>query len=47
LKENIALFDFALSAEEMKTIDGLNKNRRYNDPGDFCEGMGLFCPIYD
>jgi D-xylose reductase len=48
MKENRALFDFYLSKEDMQAIDGLNKNRRYNDPGDFCEpGMGTFCPIYE
>ncbi len=29
LVENIAIFDFALSADEMKEIDKLNKNRRF------------------
>ncbi|KAL7484753.1 hypothetical protein ACHAW6_010367 [Cyclotella cf. meneghiniana] len=48
MQENRALFDFYLSKEEMLAIDGLNQNRRYNDPGDFCEpGMGTFCPIYE
>jgi D-xylose reductase len=32
----------------MKALDALNQNRRYNDPGAFCEpGMGTFCPIYE
>ncbi|KAL3772242.1 hypothetical protein ACHAWO_012640 [Cyclotella atomus] len=48
MKENRALFDFYLTFEDMTAIDGMNKNRRYNDPGDFCEpGMGTFCPIYE
>ena len=48
LAENIALFDFALTEAEMATIDSLNKNRRYNDPGVFAEGaFGTFCPIYE
>ena len=48
LAENIALFDFALTEAEMGTIDSLNKNRRYNDPGVFAEGaFGTFCPIYE
>jgi diketogulonate reductase-like aldo/keto reductase len=48
MEENRSLFDFYLSKEDMIAIDGLNKNRRYNDPGDFCEpGMGTFCPIYE
>lgn len=48
LAENINVFDFELTAEEMKAIASLNKNKRYNDPGHFAEGaFGLFCPIYD
>ncbi|KAL7580999.1 hypothetical protein ACA910_005810 [Epithemia clementina (nom. ined.)] len=46
--ENREVFDFYLTRTEMELIDGLNKNRRYNDPGDFCEGaFGTFCPIYE
>ncbi|XP_075066569.1 aldo-keto reductase family 1 member C1-like [Mixophyes fleayi] len=29
IKQNLQVFDFQLSAEEMKTLDGLNKNLRY------------------
>ncbi|CAB9501286.1 Deoxymugineic acid synthase 1 [Seminavis robusta] len=48
MAENRDVFDFHLSTDEMARIDGLNQNRRYNDPGAFCEpGMGTFCPIYD
>ena len=47
LQENIGLFDFNLSNEDMKSISGLNKNKRFNDPGVFCEGMGTFFPIYE
>jgi D-xylose reductase len=48
LAENISLFDFELSADEMKTINDLNRNRRYNDPGDFCEAaFNTFFPIYE
>ena len=48
LRENIALFDFALSDDEMRAISSLNRNRRFNDPGVFCEqAFGTFCPIYD
>jgi len=48
LAPNLALFDFALSPEDSAQIDALNTNRRFNDPGVFCEGgMGTFCPIYD
>lgn len=48
LKENISLFDFSLSEEHMLIIDGLNKNHRFNDPGDFCEqAFNTFFPIYE
>lgn len=48
MKENRSLFDFYLTKDEHTAIDNLNKNRRYNDPGQFCEpGMGTFCPIYE
>ncbi|KAL3943832.1 MAG: hypothetical protein SGBAC_002083 [Bacillariaceae sp.] len=48
MKENRDVLDFKLDEVEMKEIDGLNKNCRYNDPGAFCEpGMGTFCPIYE
>lgn len=48
LKENLALFDFELSADEMEAISELNQNRRFNDPGVFCElAFNTFYPIYD
>jgi D-xylose reductase len=48
LPENLAVFDFTLSDEEMATISALNQNRRFNDPGAFCElAFGKFYPIYD
>lgn len=48
MQENRSLFDFYLTGSEMDRISALNKNRRYNDPGAFCEpGMGTFCPIYE
>lgn len=48
LRENSAIFDFALSEQEMQAISALNQNRRFNDPGDFCEAaFGKFYPIYD
>lgn len=48
LRENIALFDFALSSDEMRAISNLNRNRRFNDPGDFCEAaFNTFLPIYE
>jgi diketogulonate reductase-like aldo/keto reductase len=48
MAENRNVFDFYLTSHEMSRISSLNKNRRYNDPGVFCElGMGTFCPIYE
>jgi diketogulonate reductase-like aldo/keto reductase len=47
MKENRKVFDFYLTGLEMRRIDSLNKNKRYNDPGDFCQGMGTFFPLYD
>jgi len=48
LAENIAIFDFELTADEMRDIDMLNKNKRFNDPGFFAEAaFGKFCPIYE
>lgn len=47
LKENIDLFSFELTEEQMSAISALNTNRRFNDPGVFCEGMGTFFPIYE
>ncbi len=46
--ENRNIFDFYLTKEDMAAIGGLNINRRYNDPGVFCEAaFGTFCPIYE
>lgn len=48
LVENLDVFDFELSAEEMAAISALNANRRFNDPADFCEAaFNTFHPIYD
>jgi D-xylose reductase len=48
LAENLALFDFVLTPEEMKAISALDRGRRFNDPGTFCESaFDSFCPIYD
>ncbi|MDA9770616.1 aldo/keto reductase [Emcibacteraceae bacterium] len=48
MTENIALFDFELTANEMAAITALNRNHRFNDPGNFCEnGFDTLYPIYD
>lgn len=46
-KENITIFDFELSVEDMNVISSFNRNKRFNDPGEFCKGMGGSIPIYD
>jgi D-xylose reductase len=48
LVENLSVFDFTLSDDDMAAISALNQNRRFNDPGAFCElAFGKFYPIYD
>ena len=48
LVENLSLSGFNLTDEEMDAISGLNQNRRFNDPGKFCESaFGTFHSIYD
>jgi D-xylose reductase len=48
LRENLAIFDFELSADEMNAIAALDRNRRFNDPGVFGEkAFNTFLPIYD
>lgn len=36
LSENRDVFGWELTKEEMKEIDELNRNQRFNDPGVFC-----------
>ena len=48
LRENLDLFDFELSGDEMQALADLNRHRRFNDPGVFCESsFGTFYPIFD
>lgn len=48
LKENLESRDFSLSIEQMQQIQSLDQNRRFNDPGVFCEqAFGSFYPIYE
>ncbi|MBT4213768.1 MAG: aldo/keto reductase [Porticoccaceae bacterium] len=48
LVENLSLSGFNLTDKEMDAISALNENRRFNDPGKFCEGaFGTFHSIYD
>jgi D-xylose reductase len=48
LRENFDIFNFELSVDEMSAITSLNRNRRFNDPGVFCEkAFNTFFPIYE
>jgi D-xylose reductase len=48
LRENLAIFDFELTADEMRSISALDRNQRFNDPGVFCEtAFHTFFPIYE
>lgn len=48
LKENIAIFDFTLTEDEMSSIAAMDSHTRYNDPGAFCEpAFGCFYPIHE
>ncbi|MCG8587379.1 MAG: aldo/keto reductase [Pirellulales bacterium] len=48
LRENLDIFDFELTDDEMSAISALNCDRRFNDPGEFCEGaFNRFFPIYE
>jgi D-xylose reductase len=48
LLENLNILDFSLSESEMIDLNNLNANRRFNDPGVFCEkAFNTFFPIYD
>lgn len=48
LRENLALFDFELTVDDMNALNGLDRNRRYNDPGFFGEkAFNTFYPIFD
>jgi diketogulonate reductase-like aldo/keto reductase len=46
MEENLAIFDFALSEEEMTAIGAMNKGRRFNDPAAFTPFMNSYCPIH-
>ena len=41
MKENLQLFDFELSDDEMQSISELDRQRRFNDPGVFWADFGI------
>jgi D-xylose reductase len=48
LQENLDSQRFLLSNERMQSIQALDRARRFNDPGVFCEqAFGGFYPIYE
>lgn len=46
IKENMNAYDFELSSKVMNIISNMNRNMLFNDPGEFCKGMGGSIPIY-
>ena len=48
LSENLNIFAFELSTDEMLSLSNLDRNQRFNDPGAFCEpAFGCYYPIYE
>lgn len=48
LAENIDIYDFELTDDEMLAIDQMNRDRRFNDPAEFGEAaFNTFYPIFD
>jgi 2,5-diketo-D-gluconate reductase A len=48
IKENIDLFGFSLSTQDMDEIAEMDQNLRMNDPGYFCpRNFNTQCPIWD
>ncbi len=48
LSENLSVYDFELTSEEMQRVTSLDRNQRFNDPGAFCEpAFGCYYPIYE
>lgn len=48
MRENLGAGSVELTPQDMAQISALNRNRRYNDPGVFCEtAFNTFHPIYD
>jgi len=48
IKQNLDLFSFTLTEEDMADIAGINQNLRLNDPGYFCpRNFQTQCPIWD
>ena len=48
IKQNLDLFGFKLSNDDIKELQTLEKNLRFNNPGVFCEQtFNTFCPIFD
>ncbi len=46
LQENIDIFGFELDASDMQQLAGLNRNRRFNDPGVYTKFFSEFYPIF-
>ena len=47
IKENFDILNITLEPAEIAAIGALNRNKRFNDPGVFCVGLGGSIPIFD
>lgn len=47
VKENTEVEGWYIEEGDMTAINNLNRNRRFNDPGVYCEYFGTFFPIYE
>ena len=48
MAENAAVWDFALTEDEMSSVSKLNQNLRFNDPGKYAERFfNVFYPIFE
>lgn len=48
LEENRAVDDFALMPQDMAAISAMDKGKRFNDPGYYCEpAFACFYPIFE
>jgi len=47
LAENIDLFNFSLTSSEVASIDALNKDKKFNDPGVYTEYFNNWYPIWE
>ena len=48
IEQNLNIFGFEMTAEEMEKLKSLDRNLRFNDPAIYCEKVfNTFCTIFD